>query len=394
MNLKAALVNRRGIVAALCKEPQEARANLGLIVFRVHPAPGLALKAGENGVEMRTQRRWLGLEPGGPGLVGHGYTAQMHDKLAEKAVQHARLLLDLRARPSRQVQRIVAQERRKPLVLQLEGIGWRRRKGVAYHLSGQQEEALAGAGRVDIARGVGFGFKLAEVFVLERGEFRRLVRILGLPISRKPDPGDGAHCRLVHDLLHGLRRTRQKLGQRFGKARIRMHMRRFPRAMPAAPAIEFGPQPGCAALDRASFAVRRRKEQLLLRRQKAAWRILVEKVAKPAAEAAPRGPLPAPAHACRPCLQVHEPLRRARNPRSLALPAAFIVRHERPPNANFAKVYAKKDASKVVKKPVGISTCAQPSLARIAAAGHAASKLTALAAMLSRFPWKFGLSHH
>ena len=69
MKLQRALVDRRGFVAALRQEPQETRADTHLGIVRIDPAPGLALKAFEDRVEMGPQRLWLLLELLRPSLA-------------------------------------------------------------------------------------------------------------------------------------------------------------------------------------------------------------------------------------------------------------------------------------------------------------------------------------
>ena len=276
---------------------------------------------------------------------------QVPDKLGEEAAQHARLVLDLLPDFLGQVERIVAQERREPVVLQLDGVGKRGREGVAHRLAGELVEAVAGARRGKGAGGIGLRLKLFEILMLEGGELGRLARVLRLPIRRQPDPDDGRHGRLVDDFLHGLRRAANVFGQSLREARVRMEFRRLPRAVPLAPAVELRPEPARAALEHAWLPVRRGKQQLLLRVQQAAWRVLIEKIAEPAAEAKPGGPLPPLPHERRAGPQIHQPLRRVSRSRGLAVPGALILRHKapQPPNFNFAKAYAKKGASEVVK---------------------------------------------
>ena len=351
VKLQRALVDRRGFVAPLRQEPQEARADTHLGIVRIDPAPGLALIAFEDRVEMGPQRLGLLLELLRPSLVRARPMLQMPDKLGEEAAQHARLVLDLLPDFLGQVERIVAQERREPVVLQLDGVGKRRREGVAHRLAGELVEAVAGARRGKGAGGIGLRLKLFEILMLEGGELGRLARVLWLPIRRQPNPDHGPHGRLVDDFLHGLRRAANVFGQCLREAGVRMQVRRLPHAVPLAPAVELRPEPACPALERASAAIRRGKQQLLLRVQQAAWRVLIEEIAEPAAEAKPGGPLPPLPHERRPDPQIHQPSRRVSRTRGLAVPGALILRHKAPtpPNFNFAKAYAKKAASEVVK---------------------------------------------
>ena len=250
----------------------------------------------------------------------------MPHKLAEEVAQHARLRLDFLARLLRQVERIVAQERREELILQLDGIGRRGREGVGHGLGGEQIEAVVGFGPGNGYGGMGLGFELPEIFVLQGGQLFRFRRVLGLPVRRQPNLDDGLHGRLVNDLLHRLRRACQEPGQSLREVRLRVNVRHIHGAVPLAPSVELGPEPRRPALQHAWLALHRGKQQLLFGWQQAAWRVPIEEIAKPTAEAKPGWPLPSLAHDRGPGLQIHQPLRRG----GLALRGAFILPHEPP----------------------------------------------------------------
>ena len=125
MDFQPPLVDRRRIAAAKSQEPQETGADADFGIVGVHPAPLLALVAGEGRIEERTQRGGIGLDLAGKIRVRARRALHMPHKLAEEVAQHARLRLDFLARLLRQVKRIVAQERREELILQLDGIGRR-----------------------------------------------------------------------------------------------------------------------------------------------------------------------------------------------------------------------------------------------------------------------------
>ena len=110
-------MDRRELIAAERQEPQETRADADFRIVGIHPAPLLALVAGEDSIEVRTQRVGIGLEPVREICSVPARSLHMPDKLIEEAAKHARLRLDLLPHLLRQVERIAAQERSEPLVI-------------------------------------------------------------------------------------------------------------------------------------------------------------------------------------------------------------------------------------------------------------------------------------
>ena len=152
---------------------------------------------------------------------------------------------------------------------------------------------LARASR-NVLRGIGFSLKRAKYSCCSRGEFFGFRRVsLGSQSAGSPSLDDGLHGRLVDDLLHGLRRARQELGHGLREACVRVHVRHILVLCRLRHSVELGPKPRRAALQHAGLAVHRRKQQLLLSRQQAAWRIPVEEIAEPAAESKGRQAAPA-----------------------------------------------------------------------------------------------------